>query len=230
MGELGRELKQGSSGFLRVGSVSALAYGLAPRILAELLQEHPGLSVDVEELDLTEQVAGLLSHHLDVGLVALPFGAPGLQVDVIVEADAVCLMPSDHPLASRTSVSPECLAPERFVRLRESRMLQRMTEDAFTNAGLRRQVSLTVDSTPLMVAFVAGGLGLAITHSMSALVLPKGVISRPFAPRLTFGYAALSRADTGPNRTVRRFIELARATAVAAVDQVADDSMVSDPS
>ena len=124
LSELGCELKQGRSDFLRVGAVSALAYGLAPQIVAQLVTEQPGLSIDVEELDRAEQIEGILSHHLDVGLVALPFGSPGLRVDVIAEGDAVCLLPADHPLVARDYVDPAALRGERFVRLRDPRMLQ----------------------------------------------------------------------------------------------------------
>lgn len=217
LSELAAELRQGRHGLLRIAAVSALAHGLTPLVLAALQQEFPGLAIEVEEHDRQQQVEGLMSRHFDVGLVALPSVAAGLHVDLIIEADAVCLLPAAHPLAARAMLDPAALAGEKFVRLNEMRLLQQMVDDAFNRAGRTRLASVVVDSTPLMIAFVAGGLGIAITHRLSTLALPRGVVARPFLPRLSFAYAALTREADRPSAPTTRFIALARAIAAGAL-------------
>ena len=133
-----------------------------------------------------------------------------MDVEMIGEADTVCLLPADHPLAARKTLNPQALAGEKFVSLNEMRLLQQLVDDAFDRVGLRRLVSVVVDSTPLMIAFVAGGLGLAITHRMATLALPAGVVARPFVPKLVFGYAALTRSGEAIPEPVRAFIGHAR--------------------
>ena len=219
LSDLATELRRGRSGLLRIAAVSALAHGLAPAALAALMKGFPDLSVEVEELDRTEQLDGLMSRHLDVGLVALPSGAPGLHVDMIVEADAVCLLPEGHALAVHETLDPVLLHGHNFIRLNEMRLLQQLVDDAFDRLGQRRLSTVVVDSTPLMIAFVAGGMGLAITHRMSTFVLPKGVVARPFAPRLTFGYAALTRVGEHQSPVITEFIALARSIAARMLDQ-----------
>jgi DNA-binding transcriptional LysR family regulator len=213
LSELAGELRRGKSGLLRIAAVSALAHGLAPAVLAALRLTYPDLAIEMEECDRADQIDGLMSHHLDVGLVALPSGAPGLHVDMIVEADAVCLLPEGHPLASHTTLDPSALQGQRFIRLNEARLLQQLVDDAFDRMGQTRLASAVVDSTPLMIACVAGGLGLAITHRMSTFVLPKNVVARPFTPRLTFGYAALTRVAETQDEVIGSFIALARSIA-----------------
>ncbi len=215
LGALAFELRGGRTGLLRVGAVSALAHGLAPRALAALMRDFPDLAVEVEERDRGEQVEALASRHLDIGLVALPSGAPGMEVEMFGEADTVCLLPAHHPLAARDSLDPNDLAGERFVRLNEMRLLQQLVDDAFDRLGRRRLVSVVVDSTPLMIAFVAGGLGLAITHRMATLALPAGVVARRFTPTLMFGYAALTRAGEAMPAPVRALILYARQVATS---------------
>ncbi len=217
LGELGRELRRNRFGLLRLAAVSALAYGLVPRAVAALMRDYPGLAVEIEELDRSQQIEGLLSRHLDMGFVALPFGAPGLRVDLLVEADAVCLLPSDHRLARRPILDPGMLAGEPFVRLRQLRLLEQMTDDAFARFGQRREGAAMVDSTPLMIAFVAAGHGLAITHGLAAIALPVGVIARPFRPSLSFGFAALTRAADEPTPTIRALTQIAREIAAASL-------------
>ncbi len=210
LGALAFELRGGRTGLLRIGAVSALAHGLAPRALAAVMREFPDLAVEVEERDRGEQMEALTSRHLDVGLVALPSGAPGMDVEMFGEADTVCLLPAQHKLAHRPSLDPHDLAGEKFIRLNEMRLLQQLVDDAFDRVGRRRLVSVVVDSTPLMIAFVAGGLGLAITHRMATLALPEGVVARTFIPTLIFGYAALTRSGETMPAPVRAFINHAR--------------------
>lgn len=219
LSDLATELRRGRSGLLRIAAVSALAHGLAPAALVILMQEFPNLSVEVEERDRTGQLEGLTSRHLDVGLIALPSGTPRLHVDMIVEADAVCLLPEGHALAVHDTLDPMLLHGHNFVRLAEMRLLQQLVDDAFDRLGQRRLSTVVVDSTPLMIAFVAGGMGLAITHRMSTFVLPKGVVARPFIPRLTFGYAALTRVGEQQSPEIIRFIALARSIAARMLDQ-----------
>ncbi len=217
LSELAAELRRGERGLLRIAAVSVLAHGLAPRVLAALRTSFPNLVVEVEELDRAQQVEGLLSHHLDVGLVALPSEAPGLRAEMIAEGGAVCLLPAHHPMARHRVLTPALLANEPFVRLNEMRLMQQRVDDAFNRAGKSRLSSIAVNSTPLMIAFVAGGLGLAITHSLSTLSLPAGVVSRPFLPRLSFGYAALTRQTDKPSALQAQFVSLARRIAVEAL-------------
>ena len=216
LGGLGRlrewaaALQRGRSGILRIAAVSALAHGLAPRALVAFKRDYPDLAVEVEEADRKIQVEALESRRIDVGLVALPASAPGLRVEMIVEGEAVCLLPESHPLAALDVLDPPALAGERFIRLNEPRLLQSMTDAAFDRIGLARPVAVAVNSTPLMISFVAEGLGLAITHRMSTFVLPQGVVARPFRPTISFAYAALRRADDAPNAFIDAYIARVR--------------------
>lgn len=217
LGALGEVLRRGHPGLLRIAAVSALAHGLAPRLLAALLERHPGLSIEIEELDRAHQIEGLRAHHLDIGLVALPVGAPGLQVQPVAKSDVVCLLPEGHPLAARAWLDPASLAGERFVGLREVRLLGQMVDDAFAGSGYVREISVQVDGIPLMISCVAGGLGLAVIHRLSALALPQGVVARPFRPPIIFGYAALTRTSDHQVPLLRQVVQLARITATKAL-------------
>ncbi|MDR3525334.1 MAG: LysR substrate-binding domain-containing protein [Acetobacteraceae bacterium] len=217
LGGLGRlrewaaALQRGRSGILRIAAVSALAHGLAPRALVAFKQDYPDLAVEVIEIDRRQQVEALASRRIDVGLVALPASAPGLRVEMIVEGEAVCLLPEQHPLAAAEMLDPPALAGQSFIRLNEPRLLQSMVDAAFDRIGLVRHVSVAVNATPLMISCVAEGLGLAITHRMSTFVLPRGVVARPFRPTISFAYAALRRMDDPPNAFIDAYVAQARA-------------------
>lgn len=218
--DLASELGSGRSGLLRFAAVSALAHGLAPRVLAALQRQIEGLTVEVSELNRADQIDGLLSRQLDIGLVALPLGAPGLRAEVVARGNAVCLLRADHKLARLAVLDPETIGDTPFVRLRERRLLEQMVDDAFAHAGLTRRIAVATDSAHLMLAFVADGLGVAITHGFAGLAAPPGVVVRAFRPALAFEYGALTRAGEAPGPVIEAAIELTRVIALEALQEL----------
>jgi DNA-binding transcriptional LysR family regulator len=190
---LGRELRLGGHGLLRIATVSVLAHGVLPRALQALQRDFPEVAVEINEVERDLQVQGLLAGRFDLGLLALPAGAPGLRVELLADTEAVCLLPADHPLAARLVLEAAELAGERFIAHREGKLMRQRVDDAFGHMGNARRVGVTADSTPLAALLVAAGLGFAIVHPLPGFALPPGVISRPFRPRLSFGYAAIVR-------------------------------------
>jgi DNA-binding transcriptional LysR family regulator len=213
LSELAVELGRNHSGLLRIAAIPSFAHGLMPRILAILRHDFPDLVIKVEECGRNQQIEGLLSNQFDIGLVSLPIGVRELQIETIATADAVCLLPAAHPLANFSALTPALLAGEQFVRLTEMRVLQKMVDDVFSPVEKTCPASIVVNNTSLMIDFVANELGVAITHSLSALVVPKNVVVRPFLPSLKFSYAVLRRKSDRPTPIIEAFITLARSVA-----------------
>jgi DNA-binding transcriptional LysR family regulator len=207
---LGHELRRGQHGLVRLAAVSALAHGVLPRALAAFARELPDVTVEVVEVERDRQVQDLLSGRFDLGLVALPAGASGLRVDILADTNAVCLLPADHPLAARPVLRPVDLKDERFIAHREGKLMRQRVDDAFGRFGCTRRVTLVVDSTPLAASLVAARLGVAITHPLPAPSLPSNVVSRPFEPRLSFGYAALTPAAEQPRPLTQALMQHVR--------------------
>lgn len=199
---LGRELRLGGRGLIRIAAVSVLAHGVLPHALEALRRNLPEVAIEINEVERDQQVQGLLAGRFDLGLLALPVGAPGLRVEVLADTEAVCLLPTGHKLASRPVLHAADLVGERFIAHREGKLMRQRVDDAFGHVDAVRKVAVTTDSTPLAASLVAAGLGLAIVHPLPRWALPPGIVSRPFRPRLGFGYAAITRpAERGEELT-----------------------------
>ncbi|MFB9392494.1 LysR family transcriptional regulator [Streptomyces coeruleoprunus] len=95
------------------GRVVLGCYVTALPVITELVslvgRRHPGLDVELREVDFVEQAGALLDGRADAVLCYAPV-PPGVQTLVMGrEPQAVCL-PDDHPLAGRPSVSLRDLA------------------------------------------------------------------------------------------------------------------------
>jgi DNA-binding transcriptional LysR family regulator len=205
---LAGELRRGNHGLLRVGAIAPLALGLVARAVALYTREAPTVTIEVEVLGRERQLEELRAGRIDIALAAMPFSGPGLRVEPIMEADAVCLLRADHPLARRAVLGPDDLAEEALVLGRPESIVRQRLDDTFRQRNLVQKVASVVDNTPLVVALVASGVGMAVTHAFPRDALPPNVITRGFRPRIPFTYAIVTQAGDVRSSAIAGFCRI----------------------
>jgi DNA-binding transcriptional LysR family regulator len=78
----------------------------------ELRRRHPDADVRTQHLAWDDARAALLEHRVDVAVVRLPLRAARLHVTVLYDEPRVLLLPSDHRLAGKESVTLDDIADE----------------------------------------------------------------------------------------------------------------------
>ena len=171
-------------GQLRLGIMQSLDpyLELAP-LLKRFRSAFPMVDVSVRVL-FGDTVPGLLRS----GEIDLSFNAiidkdqwPGIQLIPYMQDPLVAVCPSDHPLASRSSVTIETLSNEIFVDLTRDRPLRRLIDKVFAQHHLKRTTAFEVSEIRIAMQFVANGLGVAIVPSVLARFFTKsrgGVVLR----------------------------------------------------
>ena len=210
---LAGELRRGNHGLLRVGAIAPLALGLVARAVALYTRETPTVTIEVEVLGRERQLEELRAGRIDIALAAMPFSGPGLRVEPIMEADAVCLLRADHPLARRAVLGPDDLAHEALVLGRPESIVRQRLDDTFRQRNLIQKVASVVDNTPLVVSLVASGVGVAVTHAFPQDALPPNVITRGFRPRIPFTYAIVTQAGDVRSSAITGFCRILQAAA-----------------
>src|SRR5699024_10189169 len=67
-------------GHVRIFANTTVVTEFLPTLLAELLSEHPGITVDLQERLSRDIIRGVLDGSADLGLIAGPVKKPGLDV------------------------------------------------------------------------------------------------------------------------------------------------------
>src|ERR1700746_4235040 len=116
-----RRLQSGEVRALNIGYVSNLFYDLLPRTLASFRQCFPTVSVTLFDMSGGEQFRALEGGKLDLGFVGLhePIALRGLEFRTIASYKTVAALPKDNPLAGKTRVALEALAPMFFIGMLE---------------------------------------------------------------------------------------------------------------
>ncbi|MFD6390275.1 hydrogen peroxide-inducible genes activator [Nocardia sp. NPDC055029] len=159
----------GLGGVLRLGIIPTVAPYVLPELLPELRRKLPGLVPHVVEDQTSRLLEGLRTGVLDVALLALPTGAPGLVEIPLYSEEFVLVTPRGHELAGRTDLAAPVLAGMPLLLLDEGHCLRDQTLELCRSAevhpgavGDTRAASLTT-----VVQCVAGGLGVTLIPEMA---------------------------------------------------------------
>ena len=165
-GEFHRALDSLDSGEVRVASGNAGALHVLPRALKRLREDHPGIRVHLSHCVLAEGLDLLLDE--DVELV---FGVEGpvstaSEYRPVLSYELVLIVPPDHPLAGRGSVTPEEIAACPAVVPQFGTYGLHGGESPLRHLGVEPSAVIEVGGWDLVEHYVEAGLGIAIYPSL----------------------------------------------------------------
>jgi LysR family hydrogen peroxide-inducible transcriptional activator len=89
---------------LRLGVIHTIAPYLLPQLVVALRKVAPDMSLDIEE-NMTANLDRLLkTGELDAAILALPYEAPGIEVEALYDEEFKVVVPQKHALARRRSI------------------------------------------------------------------------------------------------------------------------------
>ncbi|MEU9236469.1 hydrogen peroxide-inducible genes activator [Streptomyces subrutilus] len=170
------------TGVLRLGVIPTVAPYLLPTVLGLFHRRYPRMDLQVHEEQTASLLDGLSGGRLDLLLLAVPLGVPGVTELPLFDEDFVLLTPREHPLAGRKDIPREELRGLQLLLLDEGHCLRDQALDICREAGRlprgagrgpsaegaggRREggadVTTTAAGLSTLVQLVAGGLGVTL--------------------------------------------------------------------
>lgn len=203
-----------SRGSLRIGSFGPTSsLKLLPAILEGYRERYPGIDVHVDEGSDAEVTQWILERRVDVGFVVLP--DERFDTVSLVEDQLVALIPADHALARRRSVTLAELCDSPFIMTEAG--CATLIEPLFTAAGLVPQIRYRIAQVITILGMVERGDGVSI---VAELALPDriaathpGFVSLPLKPaaKRRVGLAVRDQRQATP--AAKAFLQVAKAAA-----------------
>jgi DNA-binding transcriptional LysR family regulator len=153
-------------GTLALGTEQCIAGVDAARLLAAFRRQHPDV-----EIRLRQAGSGALAEEVAAGRLDLAFAVRTAQADAgdqlrsvpLADEPMTVLCHASHRLADAgATVTPEDLGGEVFVDFHPDWGPRRITDAAFTAAGVRRTVALEVNDVHTLLDLVDESLGIAV--------------------------------------------------------------------
>jgi LysR family hydrogen peroxide-inducible transcriptional activator len=200
-------------GPLSVGIIPSVAPYLLPLCLAELQRQYPRLEPKLRETQTATLLAELAAGQIDLAIMALPVGRPGLRSRTLFRDRFVLALSTDKAATLRGRVKPDALSTDELLLLEEGHCLR---DQALTYCGaISRDRLSTFGATSLttMLQMVGAGYGVTLLPEIvvrSGLNDPRVAIRRFATPEPYRDIALVWRA-TSPRE--RDFTALARVIA-----------------
>ena len=117
-----RAAQQAAAATRAAAQPSRIVIGYTPGLIVtpavrQLRRQHPDADVQTLHLEWNEPRAALLEHRVDVAVTRLPLATDGLHVTILYDEPRVLMVPLDHRLAGKESVTLDDIADEPIPKL-----------------------------------------------------------------------------------------------------------------
>jgi LysR family hca operon transcriptional activator len=165
-----------------------------PEALRILRDELPNIDVMISSQYSPPLANALLKGTVDAAFLRREQGVTGLVFRSLVKEPLVVVLPSDHRLAARKTISPGDLVGETFVGVSHTApVLRAIIDDYLKRYGIHITPAHETEHVVMGVSLVASTGGVALLPAYARNFLTRSVTSRPLkgaAPTvdLVFGY------------------------------------------
>jgi len=181
-GEL-RQYAQGLRAHVRLlGNTAAVAEFL-PEALGAFLVAHPDVDIDLQQQQSVDIVQALTRGEADLGIIADSADSGLLQVFPFRHDRLVAVLPPEHPLRARDSLSLSDLLPCDFIGLAAGNALHEHLESHAAQLGARLRYRLRVHGLDAVCRLVADGAGVGVVSETAARRFDGALGYRPLRER-----------------------------------------------
>ncbi len=144
------------TGVLRLGVIPTVAPYLLPTVLRLVHERYPDLDLQVHEEQTSSLLEGLAAGRLDLLLLAVPLGVPGVTEIPLFDEDFVLVMEQEHWLGGRSDIPRDALRELPLLLLDEGHCLRDQALDICREARTQgAPVTTTAAGLSTLVQLVA---------------------------------------------------------------------------
>lgn len=178
------------TGTVRVGAFLTACTSFVPLALARFEAAHPGVKIELEQLERATALRRLRAGELDIAVIWDEFEeadaderrkADGFETSFLAHDPYRIVLPIGHRLARRREVSLADLAGERFngPSTETSQRYRSMLDRLCAEAGFTPDVAYVVQDVPVGRAFVAAGVCVGLMPDLAIQEPRPDVVVRP---------------------------------------------------
>ncbi|RPI14121.1 MAG: DNA-binding transcriptional regulator OxyR [Lysobacterales bacterium] len=202
------------SGPLKVGLIPTVGPYLLPHVATRLRRDLPRLKLMLYEHQTAPLLEKLRAGELDVGILALPVPADGLETAELYDEPFALAVPAGHPLAEREHVRIEDLRGETVLLLEDGHCLRDQALEVCSRVRVQEPQDYRATSLETLRQMVAAGHGITLLPDLAAespVGAARGLRILPFgkpAPARTIG--AVWRKSTTRGAAIEAVAEVIR--------------------
>jgi len=151
-----------TSGPLDIASGESTLLYILPELTKHFMDTHPNISVRLHNVTGRDGTAMMRDDSVDFAIGAMDEVPEDLSYYPIYNYKPILIMPEDHPLADRKTVTAEDISPHGMILPPRSLSTLNQIDAVFKEHGLPCQVVLEVGGWEVIKRYVELGLGISI--------------------------------------------------------------------
>ncbi|MGY1812248.1 LysR family transcriptional regulator [Blastococcus sp. SYSU D00820] len=170
-----RSMGRGLEGELRVGAEPMGLWRTVSRTIADFLEQHPKVVLELMDAAPGTLIENLANGHLDLAVIPVlpqeplpPVNGESFTVEVVASLPMSLIAPRSRNLGSGRPVELGDLRDETWVlpaRMPGARSLSRLVDDRFASTGLGPSRVISVPTVQTAASLVAAGVGISLVSS-----------------------------------------------------------------
>ena len=161
----GAAVSEVTSGPLDIAAGESTLLYILPELIKRFMDTYPDITVRLHNVTGRAGMAMMRDDSADFAIGAMDEIPEDLTYYPIYNYEPILIMPMDHPLASKASVTPADISPHGFILPPRSLSTFNQIDATFKKYGLSCQVVLEVGGWEVIKRYVELGLGISIVTS-----------------------------------------------------------------
>lgn len=211
---VGRQLRAVDRTHVRILTAPFLARAIVMDAVKSVADQHSEFTAEIDSrirLDIEEWIE---KESFDLGIASLPVHNPTFRTEPLINVEAMCSMPADHPLARHRHVEFSMLQYHALVLQHPRSRVRTFIEKLSREQRVPLKVRFEAPNGLIAAQMVALGLGCGISDPLIAATAGESnLILRPFRPTLTINYAFLFPAWASQSALTRLLADEIKAVA-----------------
>lgn len=204
---LSQDLSAPMSTRLHVVTSPSVGIHLLPRIVKDLLDQEPDLLARVDFRVGGDLDQSILDQTADLAVTTLSVDHPNISTLARYECNLVCVMPQNHPLASKRVVTPSDLIGHKVVEFPHTLYYGLTQAQVYDKAFDKLEVSVEVHASHSACWFASTGAGVAIVDMLTVAggTFPDLVV-KPYRVAAKVKVQIIHNLFTPPSRAGMSFV------------------------
>jgi LysR family hydrogen peroxide-inducible transcriptional activator len=206
------------AGKLKVALIPTIGPYLLPRVMQKIRKGLPHLGLMLYEYQTESLLKRLRDGEIDLGIMAMPALADGVETRDLYEENFTVALPNHHPLASKANIKIQDLKGHTLLLLEDGHCLRDQALEVCSRVDVKEAEDFRATSLETLRQMVVAGLGITL--------LPEMAVESPFGSQR--GLTIKQFAKPAPSRTVGAVWRktTTRGSAINALCDVIDGVMV----
>ncbi len=172
-------MKKSPKGEIRIASIHSIGMYELDSFLKDFMRQYPKIRIHLEYQEAYAIYDLILKKKVHIGMVAYPQKRPKIQVLPYGVDELALIVPTDHPLTQKRSVSLSAISGEPFISFDENTPTREQIDKLLKKNNIQVQMQITSNNIYALKKAVEAGLGISIVPWPTVeSEVQKGVLQR----------------------------------------------------